>query len=129
MELRASRDLAAALRGLQRAASEEPAALDEARRALDRSLDGLDAELRRVEWSRASVQRVLAGVAAAARAGAFPDYAAAEQAAMALVVLLAELDLDRAQAREIDALFAALEDDSRFDRARFTRILARLAPR
>lgn len=129
LQLRAGGNLAVALRGLQRAASEEPAALDEARRALDRSLDDLDAELRRVEWSRPTVRRVLTGVAAAARAGAFPDYAAAEQAAMGLVVLLVELDLDRTQAREIDVLFAALEDDSRFDRARFSRVLARLAPR
>lgn len=62
----------------------------------------------------------------AARGGAFPDPAAAEQAAMGMVMLLAELDLDRARKAQIDRLFATLRDDNAFDRARFARVLEQL---
>jgi hypothetical protein len=62
----------------------------------------------------------------AARSGSFPDPAAAEQAAMGLVMLLAELDLDRSRRAEIDALFATLRDDNAFDGRRFRRVLDQL---
>lgn len=66
------------------------------------------------------------GLVRAARSDLFPDPAAAEPAAMGLVMLLAELDLDRARKAQIDQLFAMLRDDNAFDRARFSRILAQL---
>ena len=66
------------------------------------------------------------GLVRAARSDLFPDPAAAEQAAMGLVMLLAELDLDRARKAQIDQLFAMLRDDNAFDRARFSRILVQL---
>jgi hypothetical protein len=62
----------------------------------------------------------------AARGGAFPDPAAAEQAAMGMVMMLAELELDRARKAQIDQLFATLRDENAFDRARFARVLAQL---
>jgi hypothetical protein len=45
---------------------------------------------------------------------------------MGLVMLLAELDLDRTRKAQIDQLFAMLRDDNAFDRARFARVLAQL---
>ena len=66
--------------------------------------------------------------AAAARGGAFPDQAAAEQAAMGMVLLLAELDLDRKARGDLDQLFSALKDGDAFDGARFARVLSRLKP-
>ena len=51
---------------------------------------------------------------------------AIEQAAMGMVMLLAELDLDRARKAQIDQLFATLKDDNAFDRARFARVLEQL---
>jgi hypothetical protein len=45
---------------------------------------------------------------------------------MGLVMLLAELDLDRPRKAQIDQLFATLRDDNAFDRVRFARVLAQL---
>jgi hypothetical protein len=45
---------------------------------------------------------------------------------MGLVMLLAELDLDRSRRAEIDALFATLRDDNAFDGRRFRRVLDQL---
>lgn len=71
-------------------------------------------------------KRALDALVRGASRGDYPDYVAAEQAAMAVVLLLAETGRDRALKPEIDALFAALGQDDRYDAARFERLLARL---
>ena len=45
---------------------------------------------------------------------------------MGLVMLLAELDLDRSRSAQIDALFATLQDDNAFDGRWFVRVLEQL---
>lgn len=71
-------------------------------------------------------KRALEALVRGAARGDYPDYVSAEQAAMAVVLLLAETGRDRALKPEIDALFAALAQDDRYDAARFERLLARL---
>jgi hypothetical protein len=71
---------------------------------------------------------MLRAVLRASGRGAYPDYATAEQAAMAVVVLLADAGVDTARSAEVDALFAELEDDAAFDQTRFARLLRRAQP-
>lgn len=121
-----SKEFAAAWTRAQSAVNREPgrsaAAVAEARAALGK----VGAALAPQRWQVPERQRVLDGLMRAARGGAFPDPAAAEQAAMGMVMLLAELDLDRARKAQIDQLFATLKDDNAFDRARFARVLEQL---
>ena len=65
---------------------------------------------------------------AAAKRGTFTDYAAAEQAAMGMVLLMAELDTDGPRAREVEDMFRTLQDDAQFDGDRFARALSLLRP-
>ncbi len=69
---------------------------------------------------------ILGEVVASAGRGDYPDYPAAEQAAMAVVLLLAETGDDQALKPQIDALFDALAEDHRYDATRFRRQLERV---
>ncbi|MFM8517162.1 MAG: multiheme c-type cytochrome [Nevskiaceae bacterium] len=120
------RELAAATRRLQAALNREPAQLPAALGEARQQLETVGAELTRRTWSPRESRKVFDAFLRAARSGSFPDPAAAEQAAMGLVMLLAELDLDRARSAEIDALFATLRDDNAFDGRRFRRVLEQL---
>jgi len=84
------------------------------------------AQLAKRPLTREQKRKALQALIAGARNGDFPDYVAAEQAAMAAVLLLAETGRDRALQPEIDALFAALAQDDRYDAARFEALLQRL---
>jgi len=79
-------------------------------------------------FSLTSAQKkaVLQALVSAAESGDFPDYVAAEQAAMAVVLLLAETGRDQALRPQVDALFEALAQDDRYDAARFERLMRRL---
>ena len=120
--------LVVALRNLQEASAQRPTTVQANAAELDRVVDQVATELRSHAWSRAELSRALEAFAAAARGGAFPDQAAAEQAAMGMVLLLAELDLDRKARGDLDQLFSALKDGDAFDGARFARVLSRLKP-
>jgi hypothetical protein len=122
----ATQDFTAAWTRAQSALNREPARAAAAVAGARTALVRLHAALGLQRWQTAEKQRVFDGLLRAARSGAFPDPAAAEQAAMGLVMLLAELDLDRTRKAQIDQLFATLRDDNAFDRARFARVLAQL---
>ena len=111
---------------LQRAANEDRVAVAPAAAALHLQLESLGRTLARSRMSAAGHQAMLTAVLRASAAGAYPDYASAEQAAMAVVVLLADADGSTRRAADLDALFAALDDDSAFDQRRFARMLGRL---
>jgi hypothetical protein len=66
-------------------------------------------------FAAAQSRAMLESLVAAAQRGEFPDYASAEQAAMAIVLLMADAGLDTRHRPDVDKLFRALEDDSRFD--------------
>ena len=122
----ATRDFTNAWTRAQSALNREPARAAAAVAGARAALVRLHAALGLQRWQTAEKQRVFDGLVRAARSDLFPDPAAAEQAAMGLVMLLAELDLDRARKAQIDQLFAMLRDDNAFDRARFSRILVQL---
>jgi hypothetical protein len=65
---------------------------------------------------------------AAARRGTFTGYAATEQAAMGMVLLLAELDVYGPRAREVEDMFHTPRADAQFDGGRFARALGLLHP-
>jgi len=112
---------------LQKAANDERAAVGPAAEALHRLLAGLEADLEKAPPGPADRQQILLAVLRASARGAYPDYATAEQAAMAAVVLLADTGNPARRSSDVEALFAALDDDAAFDQARFARILGRLA--
>jgi hypothetical protein len=122
----ATQDFTAAWTRAQSAVNREPARSAAAVAAVRSALARLGVSLGSQRWQTAERQRVFDGLMRAARGGAFPDPAAAEQAAMGMVMMLAELDLDRARKAQIDQLFATLRDENTFDRARFARVLAQL---
>ncbi|HEU0226076.1 MAG TPA: multiheme c-type cytochrome [Steroidobacteraceae bacterium] len=111
---------------LHRAANEGMPALRDAAAALRQEMPALR------DWAAGrrpgadDRDAVLAAILAAAGRGEFPDYAAAEQAAMAVTLLLAASGRTLDSDPRIEALFADLEDDERYDPARFARILSRL---
>ena len=76
--------------------------------------------------STAQKHSILENLVKGAKHGEYADYAAAEQAAMAIVLLLAETGRDQALKPEIDALFAALADDARYDSSRYARLLEKV---
>ena len=114
------------MRRLQSALNSDPAQLPGTLRDARQQLDALGGALTRRSWQTRETRVVFDALVRAARSGSFPDPAAAEQAAMGLVMLLAELDLDRSRRAEIDALFATLRDDNAFDGRRFRRVLDQL---
>lgn len=89
-------------------------------------LERAKAQMTNTPLTIAQKKRALEALVRGASRGDYPDYVAAEQAAMAVVLLLAETGRDRELKPEIDALFAALAQDDRYDAARFERLLARL---
>ena len=72
-------------------------------------------EIARMNFSVGQSKTMLESLLASAQRGGFPDYASAEQAAMAMVLLMADSGSDTRHRPDIDRLFRALEDDSRFD--------------
>lgn len=118
--------LRASMAGLQRATSQGMPALREAGAALLEELAALQIELAARDIGPRERRALLGSVLAAAERGEYPDYAAAEQAAMAVTMLLAESSLADHSDPEIEALFADLRDDEQFDAGRFGRILARI---
>lgn len=112
---------------LQRAANEDRAGVGVAANDLRRQFSALASTLHRTPPAPAERQGMLRSVLGASGEGAYPDYATAEQAAMAVVVLLSEAGADAGRNPDVDALFAELEDDAGFDQTRFARMLGRLA--
>lgn len=126
LELPAAQSFGQALDRLQSAANGDGESLPQALASVQSALETLGAGLATRNWNAADRTRALDALVAATRRGEFADPATAEQAAMGMVVLLADLELDRNRRKEIDALFAALRDDNAFNAARFARALERL---
>jgi hypothetical protein len=89
----------------------------------------VEKELKGRSWSAAEMSAIAQSLIDASRQGRFPDPAAAEQAAMGLVVMLAGLKLDRGKRAEIDRLFNELRDDNAFDQKRFVKWMSVLGAR
>ncbi|MGQ0428436.1 MAG: multiheme c-type cytochrome [Gammaproteobacteria bacterium] len=111
---------------LHHAANEGMPALREAAQSLASELPALRGWLAGRRLGPADRDGMLSAILAAAEGGEFPDYAAAEQAAMAVTLLLASSGRQLDSDPRIEALFADLQDDERYDPARFARILSRL---
>lgn len=111
---------------LHRAANEGMPALREAAQALGREIPALRQWFEGRRFPTADRDAMLSAILAAAERGEFPDYSAAEQAAMAVTLLLASSGRRLDSDPRIEALFADLEDDERYDPARFARVLSRL---
>ena len=111
---------------LHRAASDGRQALAAASAELGDWLAQTRGRLGAQPLSKAQKQAILENLVKGANRGEYADYAAAEQAAMAIVLLLAETGRDQALKPQIDALFAALADDARYDSSRFARLLEKI---
>jgi hypothetical protein len=107
-------------------ANGNPATIRAANESLRRALDSIEHAAARRPWPRRDLEAALAALVAAARRGSFVDYAAAEQAAMGMVLLLAELDASGSRSAEVEDMFRTLQDDAQFDGDRFARALSLL---
>jgi cytochrome c554/c'-like protein len=107
-------------------ANGNPTTIHAASQALTEALQRIDRHTARRAWTKRDKEAALDALVAAARRGSFVDYAAAEQAAMGMVLLLAELDVSGARAGEVDDMFRTLQDDAQFDGERFARALGLL---
>jgi hypothetical protein len=105
-------------------ANGNPATIRAANESLRRALDSIEHAAARRPWPRRDLEAALAALVAAARRGSFVDYAAAEQAAMGMVLLLAELDASGSRSTEVEDMFRTLQDDAQFDGDRFARALS-----
>ncbi len=94
--------------------------------ALTRRVRDIDLNIATVDWTRAELRTALDYLVAGAGRGDYPDYASAEQAAMSVVVLLAQLGGNARNGAAVDDLFASLTDDDHYDASRFRQILGRL---
>jgi len=129
LRLESSRPLHRAIIGLQRSANGDMASLKKALATTRDALLVTERELKGRSWSAAEMNAVVQALIDASRRGGFPDPAAAEQAAMGLVVMLAGLQLDRGKRAEIDRLFDDLRDDNAFDQRRFVKWMSVLGAR
>ena len=111
---------------LHRSANEGMPAMRSAADALRQQIPILRKQLGSRRFSADERAAMLDAILAAAERGEYPDYAAAEQAAMAVTLLLASAGRPPDADPRIEALFADLKDDERYDAARFARILTRL---
>ena len=113
-------ELRALVQALQAAPGHDWAAVTVAAAALGAAFAALAATppVLTMDDARSLVERL----AAAAGRGEFPDYASAEQLAMAIVVLRAHGGRPT-QSAAVSELFDSLKDDDRFDAQRFRRLL------
>lgn len=112
---------------LHRAANEGMPELRAAARALREEMPALQQRLAQQKFDTVRRDAVVKAILAAAGRGEYPDYSAAEQAAMAVTLLLARSGRSLDSDPRIEALFDDLKHDERYDAARFARILSRLA--
>ncbi len=89
------------------AAGARPVVADESA-ALTQRVREIDRKIATGDWTRAEVRTALDYLVTGAGRGDYPDYPAAEQAAMSVVVLLAQLGGDAQKNAAVDDLFAAL---------------------
>jgi hypothetical protein len=122
----AAAKLREATTALHRAANDGMPAMRAAADALRQQLPALRRMLASRRFSAAERNAMLDAILAAAERGEYPDYAAAEQAAMAVTLLLASAGRPPDADPRIEALFTDLKDDERYDAARFSRILSRI---
>ena len=120
-----SAPLRAAITTLQ-TANGNPATIRAANQSLRDALDAIQRKTAQRSWKRADLEGALDALVAAAKRGSFVDYAAAEQAAMGMVLLLAELDTGSSRTAEVEDMFRTLQDDAQFDGDRFARALGLL---
>lgn len=108
---------------MHRAANENLPAMREAAKRLREQIPALRQQLTARRISPADHEALLDAILAAAERGEYPDYSSAEQAAMAVTLLLARSGRPLNADPRIEALFTDLQDDERYDPARFSRIL------
>jgi hypothetical protein len=129
LQLGARTELDRAVIALQRAAHGDASSLRAALTQTRTALSSVEQQMGSVSWSAAQMNAVAQALTDASRRGEFPDPAAAEQAAMGMVVMLAGLKLDQGKKAEIDRLFDDLRDDNAFDQRRFVKWMSVLGTR
>ncbi len=122
-----AQSLRAATTHLHRMANEGMQELRAAARALRQEIAALRQRLAQQKFDASRRDAIVKAILAAAERGEYPDYSAAEQAVMAVTLLLASSGRSPDSDPRIAALYDDLKHDERYDAARFARILSRLA--
>jgi hypothetical protein len=129
LQLGSRTELNRAVIALQKAAHGDASSLRAALTQTRAALSAVEQQMGSVSWSAAQMNAVAQALTDASRRGEFPDPAAAEQAAMGMVVMLAGLKLDQGKKAEINRLFDDLRDDNAFDQRRFVKWMSVLGTR
>lgn len=129
LKLSSRTDLDRAVVALQKAAHGDTGSLRAALSQARGALYSVEQQLGMVNWSSVQMNDVAQALVNASKRGEFPDPAAAEQAAMGMVVMLAGLKLDQGKRSEINRLFDDLRDDNAFDQRRFVKWMSVLGTR
>jgi hypothetical protein len=119
-----AKDFEAALVELHVAGSDSIESIQAAARKLDGFLSRLQARITPTSL-RNREQQILREILATGAEGNYLDYVSAEQAFMAVQMLVFEIG-DAALEAELDPLGDALQNDERYSPARFARLLAEL---
>ncbi|HEX7028319.1 MAG TPA: multiheme c-type cytochrome [Gammaproteobacteria bacterium] len=121
-------------RNLHQSTTQGLAAFRQAIDAYQQALPALKQSLSNKTFSDAQLKTILANLIQAGVDGEFRDYAAAEQAVMAIASLLSTLDtrstfapkIQQAVGKRLDELYACVDDDEKYNPACFTDGLKRL---
>jgi hypothetical protein len=117
-------DLQTALRRLHAAGTESVESIRAAAADLDKILARIDSRLTPT-LLRGRESQILEAVLETGAEGNYLDYVSAEQAFMAVQMLVIEIDDPELEA-ELDALANSLDDDERYRPAQFARLLTNL---
>lgn len=120
-------DLQSALRRLHAAGAESVESIRAAAADLDEVLARIDSRLT-PSLLRGRESQILEAVLETGAEGNYLDYVSAEQAFMAVQMLVIEIDDPDLEA-ELDALANSLNDDERYRPAQFARLLSNLRER
>jgi len=102
--------------------TEAAAASEKLSKLIEQAAGELESRSLGVAQKRAILQALIKG----AQQGDYPDYVAAEQAAMAVALLVAETGRNEELRPQIAGLFEALANDDRYDAQRFELLLSRI---
>ena len=93
---------------------------------LESAVDQVGASLGAVDVGSANMGRILGNLFREAQAGEYRDYVAAEQATMAVDLLLIQMGRKDAHKGAVDRLYASVANENRFDAAGFSTNMAAL---
>jgi hypothetical protein len=112
------------LLAMHKAVAKDRNAVVQASRGLDAAIDALAGQLDNLDPSDGQIRAIVKDIFERGAKGDFRDYVAAEQATMAVDLLLVELGMGDAAEGAVGGLYSSVENEDSFDGERFKGALA-----